>query len=685
MARVNKTIDSNEADDHLGREERLRKDSVIQTERHTNKVRKKKGLPPRQLVDPVIGEGTTDDIQNNRTIVDREDTELVAGGQLIVGIRGYSAVVGRHLTGDELVAIHRRLRRERSRFRELNGVMVEVGETVPRFDATKKGKKQNKKTRNKETRDVPGILKSIMVRLMPTEAEGIGEANMNRHDVETAMDETVAAFEQATGCEVVTAVVHRMSVMDLHIHIQYTQVLQFIETSHMLGRRLKPWKQKASKTARESLLAEWVLNPSPAQIGAKKKRLIAEGLLSPPPEAVIEYRKIAGTRDLGDGAIMGYCFRQKLNLVRAAEEGGEKELAAKVARLNDEQRGRFTPIANRPDDELEAKYLDLWLERTWRRNVTSKLPEEYRDRLLVAGVEAAQNYANFGSSVVEDTHIKRRIKELDAKAKEIEAAKKDAEEATRLACEAKLAAENEYKHLAVEIRMSEERVSEQAERIAELAIELEGAREASLADRNRLAQVESKAGELERERTSLVDRLTTSESEMARMVEVLKPGESESPVAAAERVAAMAEAAPSEDEAKATQDQLDELNSQAGKLKAILRPSPGESLVEASERLVEVADLDSERKKAAGRAIPEDVQEAASLLLDRMEKSESKEKWDTGGSTATRAAAFIEWLENEPKHLMEKFRKLVSPLSDFISGYSQGRALLKFVGIGKIK
>jgi len=451
MSRVNKTVESNEADDHLGREDRLRKDAVIQTKRHTNKVRKQKGLPPHQVVDPVIGEGTTDEIENNRTIGDGEDAELVAGGQLIVGIRGYSAGIGRSLKGDEVVAIHRRIRRERSCFRDLNGVKVAVGEVIPRFDTTEDDSNQKRNSRKEKTRRIPGVLKSIMVRLMPAEAEAVGEAGMNCNQVEVAMDRTVEAFENMTGSEVVSAVAHRMSKTDLHIHIQYTQVLQQLETPHMLGRRLKPWKQEASKRARESLLADGVLDPSPAQIGARKKKLVAAGLLVPPPEAGIEYRKVAGKRDLGDGAILGYSFRQKLNLVRAAEVGGDQALANQVASRNDERWGRFTPIAKRPDVELEAKYLDLWLERIWRGNITSLLPQDYRDRLVLAGVEAAKNYANFGSSIVEETHIKQRIKELDEKAKVIEKAEKNAE-AKRSAWDAKVAAEEEGKRLDVEMQ-----------------------------------------------------------------------------------------------------------------------------------------------------------------------------------------------------------------------------------------
>lgn len=616
MSRVNKTVESNEADDHLGREERLRKDSIIQTKRHTNRVRKQKGLPPHQVVDPVIGEGTTDDIENNRTIGDGDDAELVAGGPLIVGIRGYSADIGRCLTEDEVVAIHRRIRRERSRFRDLNGVMVEVGDVIPRFDTTKDDSNQKGKSRKEDTRQIPGVLKSIMVRLMPTEAEAVGEGGMTRRDVEAAMDKTVAAFEKATGCEVVTAVAHRMSVTDLHIHIQYTLVHPFNETSHMLGRRLKPWKQEASKIARESLLAEGVMNPGPATIGARKKKLIAEGLIPSPPEAHVEYRKVAGKRDLGDGAILGYSFRHKLNLVRAAEFGDEKELADQVARRNDERWVRFTPIANKPDEELDAKYLDLWLERLWRQNITSQLPEGHRDRLVAAGVEAAKNYAQYGSSIVEDTHIKRKIIELDRKAHEIEVQHEAAKKAEQLARETQRAAEEQRQHMAVEKRNWQDRLDEQSEQIEKLEAELSAAIDKPPVEK-------------------IVERKVIKE------IPVIPPGL---------------------------------LHQHAEELQK-------ERL--AAEKIA--AELDVVRKKVAGPAVPPEVQAVAQVLLDRMEKCQNRDKWETAGSTASRATSFLDWLENEPKRLMEKFKQLVKPIAAVMKDWPQAKPLLKFVGLGKHK
>ena len=604
MARANKTIVSNHSDDHLGRERRLREDSIKQTAGHTNKIREKKNLPPLQTIDPAIGLGSADDEINNQILAETGDLTIVRNAGLIVGLRMYSGGVGKPVGEEDFVAIHRRVRRERSRYRDLNGAMVEVGKTVSRSDSA----------RSDKTRKIPGVLKSIMVRLMPTEAEGI--ADMTRPDVEAAMDETVAALEQATGCECVTAATHRMSGTDLHIHIQYTLVLPFSETSHMLGRRLKPWKIEASRQARESLSADGIEHPSPAQIGARKKKLVTDGLLVPPPEAGIEYRKVAGKRDLGDGAILGYSFRQKLNLVRAAELGGDQALAKQVAHRNDERWGLFTPIANRPDDYLEAKYLDLWLERTWRRNVTSRLPEDHRERLVLAGVEAAKNYAQYGSSIVEDTHIKRKIIELDRKAHEIVVQHEAAKKAEQLARETQRAAEEERQHTAVEKRNWQDRLDEQSERITELEIEL-----AAVIDKPPVEKI--------------VERKVIKE------IPVIPPGL---------------------------------LHQHAEALQK-------EKL--AAEKIA--AELYLERKKASDRSVSPDVQAVAQVLLDRMEKCQNKDKWKTFGSTASQASSFLDWLENEPKRLMEIFKQLVRPIAKVMQDWSDAKPLLKFVGLGRHK
>lgn len=426
MAKTNKTISTNRSDDHMGRERQLRIDSRKQRETHTNKVRKDKDLEPIPADDPALKRETPDDV-GPRTLEEEGDYELVSEGNLIVGLRAYDGTqeglpCGRPVKGEEFCAIHRRIRREREYFRELNGQMVRVGDESVRYDATG--------TRSNLTRKVPGVLKSIMVRLMPHEANALTDFEKWQEKLGEAMDATVIEYEKATGCEVVTAAAHRMSRTDCHVHIQYTMVQAVTESKHMLGRRLKPWKQLAVKMAKEALAAEGMPSHGSAAIRAKKKQLIADGKLSPPPEAGIEFRKFPGLRDLGDGAILGYSFRQKLNLVRAAEAGRENELAKKVTDRNDERFGRFAPIASRSDTDLDAKYLDLWLERVWRRNVTAHFPEGRLAELVQGGVDAARNYATFGTTFVEEEHIKRRAKELEARERklnqETEALKKEA-------------------------------------------------------------------------------------------------------------------------------------------------------------------------------------------------------------------------------------------------------------------
>lgn len=410
MARANKTLNSNRSDDHMGRRRQLRIDSHDQMERHVNeKVRPEKKLLPLSLVDPKLKPETIDDI-GQRIIEEKNDLELAREASLILALRTYELntngeIIGRKVSEDVFCAIHRETRRQRAHYRDLNGQMVTVGTELKRFDTNE--------SRKVETRVVPGILKSIMVRLMPTEGIAFESIKDDEAVLAIAMDETVRAFELATGCEVVTAAVHRMNPRDCHIHVQYTMVRAVTETTHMLGRRLTPWKKLASKMARESLALEKIKKPSSVAIGARKNRLIAEGKLSAKPVAGIEFRKFSGRRDIGDGAILGYSFRQKLNLVRAAQAGGEDKLASDVTKLNDERFGRFAPIAAIDDEQLNNKYLDLWLEREWRKNLTSKLPEEIRNGLIADGVNAARDYATFGTTAVEITHIEDKKEELD--------------------------------------------------------------------------------------------------------------------------------------------------------------------------------------------------------------------------------------------------------------------------------
>ena len=406
MARVEKALSSAKSDGHLFRRGQLAEDSVKQQD-FINRIRENSGLPP-----------ITRHASEDRTSIEFHEGDLlgVESGDLILAQRLYSRDGSGKLAGDykseeECMAAHSRVRRERAIYRELDGRMVTAGDVV----STRKGKYM--KSRKDDKRRAPGVLRSIMVRLMPHEGEIVGEF-ITPEGLAKAMDRTVEQFADALGCDVVSAVVHRMNGWDCHIHIQYTMIQPFEETASMLGRRLKHWREKASAMARAALLAEDIKTPSPRAVGNRIKALVKSGELEPKPVAGIEYRKMPGKRSLLDSSIMGYSFRHKLNLVRVAEEAGDLELAEKVIQMRDGM-GRFRPFAKRGDPELEGKYLDLWLERVWRRSVREELPEVAAAKLLPAGVASATDYVTYGTVLVEDTHLDRRKAELDAQEAEL--------------------------------------------------------------------------------------------------------------------------------------------------------------------------------------------------------------------------------------------------------------------------
>ena len=409
MSKTNKTVNTNESDDHMGKKGRLERDAEKQRLGHTSDVRERKKLPRHEpQVPPLIGEDTV--IKTLESDDDDRDLLVIADLRLIIGLRVYDrnpdgTPVGRSVDGDEFVASHRLVRHERAEYRDQGGSKVRAGKEI----RERKGKYME--TRHEKMRLAPGPLKSLMVRLMPHEAS-ISGGELLPESVDAAMDRTVTEFAAATGCEIISAAAHRMSDTDLHIHIQYTTIIARKESKSMLGRRLTPWKKIAAEMARTSLKAEGIKSPNGRAIGMRKDRLIAEGALQPPPEADLEYRQITGLRSLRDDAILGYSFRQKLNLVRVAEEAGELALGDRVITRKDERK-RFRPIAKRSDADLEEKYLDLWLERVWRRAVKAELSAETLERLQDAGVAAAKDYADYGTVMVEETHIERRKVELE--------------------------------------------------------------------------------------------------------------------------------------------------------------------------------------------------------------------------------------------------------------------------------
>lgn len=600
----------------------------------------------------------------------------------------------------------------------------------------------------------PKPLQVILARLPPWEGSTVGpELLSDPVQLKKRLVKLCEDFSHRYNVDVVGAVVHRESNHDLHVHLVFSQTRERTRPKKMQVRDMRVEKKKIHDEIRAELRSQGkpATNRTVSMVFKKKEQA---GELSHRfgETDFVWYERIRRKEKNPRRSTLGHAFVCKMQTWRAADTADKDAVAAfrdkppNHPRFDYSFRQRFAAAESR-GEILEDLWWNLWLGERWRKLCLDGLAQELSEKSAALGREMASSYLKYGSTV--PTLAER---------------------------------------LVVEKRNLEVKVSEQSERIAELAIELEEASAASLADRNRLAQVDSKAGELERERTSLVDRLTASESDMARLVEVLKPGEAESPVAAAERVATIAEAAPTEEEITEMRDRLDELNSQsdqiaqilqpqtinneppldtirrlvdergqiekalenvepgggdivagvertnadlavardeAQKLRETLQPEVGETLADAARRIatlaekppverliieeVEVvppellllhaeelanekraaqqltAELEAERNKATSQPIAEDVQEVARILLGRMEKSEDKEKWDTRGSTASRATAFLAWLESEPIRLLAEFKKLVAPIKDEIKNWPPAQGLLKFVGFGKSK
>jgi len=408
MADASKTLGSPESDDHLGDDKKLRDDSEKQQQGHTNEVRKKKGLPPRDpLVPHPAGGGKPEDSRP----MEEDDIPLLPG-ELILLRRIYShtpsgMALGREASRDEFVAANRRVRRERAVYREVTGQMVTYGKVYAKGG-----------TKRKEGRKGACPLRTLMVRLMPQEGEIAGE-RMSSKSLARAVDRSISEFERHTGAEVINAVVHRMSGHDLHIHVQYTMVKKELETPQMLGKRLKPWKAKASALSRAALAAEGITDPPPALVGGRTNKLIRDGVLEPRPVAAVEYKKMTALRSIADDAMLGYSFKNKLNLVRAAEQGEDPSLVERVIRKNDEP-GKFRGLLKIPDKQLEAFYLDLWFERVWRESVRGQLKRDAREAVRLAGLDVANDYATYGTTVVEQTHLDRQKAEQAAEALKLE-------------------------------------------------------------------------------------------------------------------------------------------------------------------------------------------------------------------------------------------------------------------------
>ena len=455
MAMVSKTMSSGGSDDHQGKEEVLVKDREKQRAGHITDLRKKKNLP-KLGVDALPGEIQTrggdvegggkankrDDPKEEFSKAFKDDDDQDQGippgsDHLIRARRVFDRdadflPVGRKVNGDEYVATHSEFRQERNRYRDHGNQMSNTGETVSirtgeYLTYTTKGTDAapgEEKERADKERKTPAPLRTIMVRLMPHEAT-VANPHLSESALDRAIDETARAFAKAMGqaderyglgCEVVSAAVHRMENHDLHLHLQYSMVVGAPETPSMLGRRLKPWRIGATKMACEELAAKGITNPGNRAIGKMKQKLIADEKLDPAPVAQIEYRKFSGKRSLNEKHILGHSFRFKMNLVRVAEEAGRQDIADLVTEKRDGQKG-FRAVAHPTEAQRVEKaeffglaeyneedaYIDLWLERVWRNAIKDQLPDEVLKEMEVAGVQAAKDYASYGTVMIEST------------------------------------------------------------------------------------------------------------------------------------------------------------------------------------------------------------------------------------------------------------------------------------------
>jgi hypothetical protein len=420
MSKTDKTGNSADFDGHLSDEDKLRQDALKQQQEHMDKVRVRQGRPAKF--------GDKEDTEETKpiTLTNEQDDRkhlLTDDPKLIVGLRIYSLnqegnPYGTSANTEKFIAKHRQIRRERNRYLDQDGSHVEAGKWIrDRKGRDVEAPKMLGGDREKARR-APAVVKSIMVRAMPHEAM-IAAGELTGEALDAAMDQAVREFQAATGCDIISAAAHRMSDHDLHIHIQYTMV---VAEQKKLGKYSEPvleWNKEASRLAREALSAAGVDEPNPSAIGAMKKKLVKEGKLHPSPETKIVYRKVKPLRPMGNGCILGHSFRNKINLVRLAQSAGLRALGERVIAKKDNLRG-FAPIASTKDEELESLYLDLWLERIWRKAVTGQLKEDTLERIREAGIKLVNDYNEYGTSMPDAYDLEKRKVELQHEAAENE-------------------------------------------------------------------------------------------------------------------------------------------------------------------------------------------------------------------------------------------------------------------------
>jgi len=420
-----KTVTSIAMLEHMGNLLTLIRDAASTQRHHVSRLRMELGLPPNvalpdetgdqdgiqkdyfTTVQPVEGDSDKD-----RARKEKSCGLLLEEGSVIAGLRIYRTKAGKGEDDDwlaksipveqgkEWIMHNQRLIEERAIYSEMNRQVVTAGAVIGVRTGTDAEGRTNK------VRLATSPLKTIACRLMPHEGEILG-GELTQDGLARAMDVMKSSFEREIGCEVISIAAHRMRNNDLHIHIQYTMVREVDIGDNAYNRRFRPWERAWTEAAEKSLIAEGK-NVSPASLGKRKKVLEETGMVPPRPSR-LRLEKQKGLRKLHNKTSqLGYSFKFKLNLLRAAEAFPEEhEIAAKVARQGDGAGAFREKILSKSDEQLQAEKIDYWLERRWREAVAAEVSEETRARLPVAALEEARQYAIHGTTQVEAVHLER--------------------------------------------------------------------------------------------------------------------------------------------------------------------------------------------------------------------------------------------------------------------------------------
>jgi len=420
-----KTVTSIAMLEHMGLLHTLLRDAASTQRFHVARLRKELGLPSNVGLPDEIGDqdGISRDYFTSFLPVDGDSEEyrakkeaacglLLEEGSVIAGLRIYRTKAGKDEgddwlaksipvdQGQEWVQYNERLIEARSTYWEMNRQIVTAGAVM----GVRTGK--DAEGRTNKIRLATSPMKTIACRLMPHEAKILG-GELTQDGLARAMDAMKSNIEREIGCEVISMAAHRMRNNDLHIHIQYTMVREVDIGDNAYTRRLRPWERAWTEAAKQSLIAEGK-NVTPASLGKRKKVLEETGKVPPRPSR-LRLEKQKGLRKLHNKTSqLGYSFKFKLNLLRAAEAfPAEQEIAVKVARHGDGAGDFQKKILSKSDEQLQAEKIDYWLERRWREAVAAEVSEETRARLPAAALEEARQYAIHGTTQVEAIHLDR--------------------------------------------------------------------------------------------------------------------------------------------------------------------------------------------------------------------------------------------------------------------------------------